>query len=182
MHREGATRIRRATAADAPLLADMGARTFTAAFGALYSAADLAEFLGSERTEARYAAILAQPAARATVAEDASSGMAVGYAVLMCGEAVDGRPEPQPARPAKLAQIYVEPAAQGRGVGAALMQRAIDDARAWGADALQLTVFSGNPDAQRFYHRFGFRKVADIFFYVGAHRDDELLFELSLTS
>ena len=49
-----------------------------------------------------------------------------------------------------------------------------------GADEVQLSVWSGNTGAQRFYRRYGFEKVADIDFWVGRQRDDEFLFALVL--
>ena len=49
-----------------------------------------------------------------------------------------------------------------------------------GADEMQLSVWSGNHGAQRFYARYGFEKVADVHFWVGAHRDDEFLLSLML--
>ena len=56
------------------------------------------------------------------------------------------------------------------------MDWVLADARTEGADEIQLSVFSGNTDAQRFYHRYGFAKVADIHFMVGEQRDEEFLF------
>lgn len=41
---------------------------------------------------------------------------------------------------------------------------------------MQLSVYSDNPGAQRFYARYGFAKVADIHFMVGNQRDEEFLF------
>ena len=83
-------------------------------------------------------------------------------------------------RPVFLSQLYCAADMTGHGLGAALMDWAIDEARAWRADALQLSVFSENFGAQRFYQRYGFTKVADIDFWVGNHRDDEFLYELAL--
>jgi diamine N-acetyltransferase len=40
---------------------------------------------------------------------------------------------------------------------------------------MQLSVWSGNVDAQRFYARHGFAKVADVTFRVGAQIDHEFL-------
>ena len=54
------------------------------------------------------------------------------------------------------------------------------DARGWGGDAVQLSVFSENFGAQRFYRRHGFAHVAEIDFWVGNHRDHEFLYELPL--
>jgi ribosomal protein S18 acetylase RimI-like enzyme len=68
----------------------------------------------------------------------------------------------------------------GRGVGAALMDWALSEARALGRDAVQLSVWSENFAAQRFYARYGFSKLADIGFMVGNQRDEEFLLELRL--
>ena len=57
---------------------------------------------------------------------------------------------------------------------------ALSEAQALEADAIQLSVWSGNTGAQRFYARYGFEKIADIHFMVGKHRDDEYLLEKRL--
>jgi ribosomal protein S18 acetylase RimI-like enzyme len=67
-----------------------------------------------------------------------------------------------------------------RVTGTALMDWALEPARAAGCDAVQLSVYSDNHAAQRFYARRGFAKIADIHFMVGTHRDEEFLFELRL--
>ena len=43
------------------------------------------------------------------------------------------------------------------------------------ADEVQLSVWSGNHGAQRFYARYGFEKIADVTFKVGEQIDDEFL-------
>jgi ribosomal protein S18 acetylase RimI-like enzyme len=68
----------------------------------------------------------------------------------------------------------------GSGIGAALMEWALGEARERGADAIQLSVYSENFGAQRFYQRYGFTKIADIGFWVGEQRDAEFLYELRL--
>lgn len=60
------------------------------------------------------------------------------------------------------------------------MNRVLAEARDWSADAMQLSVFSENRGAQRFYRRYGFEHIADIDFWVGGHRDHEFLYELRL--
>jgi RimJ/RimL family protein N-acetyltransferase len=45
---------------------------------------------------------------------------------------------------------------RGRGVGAALMRRAIEWARSVGVEKLELTVYPGNDAARALYRRFGF--------------------------
>lgn len=83
-------------------------------------------------------------------------------------------------RPTALNQLYTQPDIVGRGVGAALMDWAIGEARNHACDAIQLSVWSENYGAQRFYTRYGFAKIADIDFWVGSQRDEEFLFELKL--
>ena len=170
--------LRPATTADVPALAPFAAESFTAAFGHLYRPDDLALFLGEWRTEKAYRDALAVPAKRIQLAE--IDGQLAAYALIVLGDGMDERPEPRPARPVFLSQLYCAADMTGHGLGAALMDWTIAEARAWRADALQLSVFSENFGAQRFYQRYGFRKVADIDFWVGNHRDDEFLYELAL--
>jgi len=54
-----------------------------------------------------------------------------------------------------LAKLYVEPDAQNRGVGAALL----DQAKTLCPEGLVLWVFQKNEGARRFYERHGFRLV-----------------------
>ena len=170
--------LRPATPADAPAVARLAADSFVAAFGRLYRPEDLAAFLAEYRTVEAYLAHLADPPTRIEVAE--ADGRLAGYCLIVRGHAFDERPEPRPVRPVFVSQLYCDPDMTGQGLGAALLEWAIAEARAWGADAMQLSVFSENFGAQRFYRRYGFEHVADIDFWVGNHRDHEFLYELAL--
>lgn len=59
----------------------------------------------------------------------------------------------------ELAKMAVTPAAQGQGVGAALMEAAIARARALGARKVLIETSSKLPNAIRLYERFGFRHL-----------------------
>jgi len=170
--------LRAATPADAPALAELGRASFDAAFGHLYKPEDLAAFFAEYRTEAKFREHLADPPTMIRVAE--VEGRLAAYCLIVRGHGFEERPEPRPARPVFISQLYCDPAMTGRGLGAALIEWAIAEARAWGGDAVQLSVFSGNAGAQRFYRRYGFAHVADIDFWVGNHRDHEFLYELAL--
>jgi ribosomal protein S18 acetylase RimI-like enzyme len=169
---------RAAALGDAAALARLAREAFIAVFGHLYQPHDLAAFLTAERSEERYAAQIADPVVRIRLA--VLDGALVAYSLIVLGKPFDERPEPRPQRPVMLSQLYCAPEATGRGIGAALLDWAIGEARGWGADAVQLSVFSENFGAQRFYRRHGFAHVADIHFWVGQHRDDEYLYELPL--
>jgi ribosomal protein S18 acetylase RimI-like enzyme len=171
-------RLRPATTDDAPALAELGRDSFIAAFGHLYRPEDLTAFLAEYRTPEKFREHLADPPTLIQVAEE--DGRLLAYCLIVRGEEFDERPEPRPERPVFLSQLYCSADATGRGLGAALMEWAVGEARAWQADAVQLSVFSENFGAQRFYQRYGFAKVADIGFWVGNHRDAEFLYELAL--
>lgn len=170
--------LRLAAPADVPALVVAGRRTFIEAFGHLYSAADLTAFLDDWRSPERIAGNIADPAVRVMLATEDEA--IVGYCTTFFGKGFAERPSPQPLRPAFLSQLYCLQSATGQGVGAALIADSIGEACARGCDAVQLSVWSENFGAQRFYERHGFVKVADIDFWVGAHRDDEFLYELAL--
>ena len=172
MQFSGELKLRAATAADVPALAKLGRDSFVAKFGDLYRPEDLAAFLEEVHSDAALAAELANPDRLYRLAE--RDGALAGYCKLgfVCNW-------PEYARGSKaieLKQLYTDPAQTGGGIGAALLEWAMAEARARGADEMQLSVFSGNDGAQRFYARYGFTKVADIHFIVGEQRDEEYLF------
>ena len=53
--------------------------------------------------------------------------------------------------------MYVQPRSRNRGVGHALLSAAIEQARAWELDQLQLSVTEAAPTARRLYEAHGFR-------------------------
>lgn len=158
--------------ADAAALAELGARSFVAKFGDLYRPEDLASFLAEAHSEAAVARELADPGYRIVLAVEGDDLLGFCKMDMSCGWPDHARG----SRVVQLKQLYTQPGATGRGIGAALTEWALAEARAFGADEMQLSVYSDNEGAQRFYHRYGFTKVADIFFMVGAQRDDEFLY------
>ena len=168
--------LRPALLSDAAALAALGRDSFVAAFGHLYAKADLEAFLVAHKTEAAYARKLADPGTRAAMAE--IDGIPAGFCILHRPSEFASHSDA--TNPVALEQLYTDPARTGKGIGARLMDWAFAEARALGADAVQLSVWSENFGAQRFYGRYGFAKIADIDFTVGSHRDEELLLELRL--
>jgi ribosomal protein S18 acetylase RimI-like enzyme len=69
---------------------------------------------------------------------------------------------------AHVAQIAVDPSAQGRGVGGALMRGSMSAAAALGYERMTLLVAAGNADAVRLYERLGFQDRAS--FVVAVNR------------
>lgn len=60
------------------------------------------------------------------------------------------------ARVAQLESVHVAAPRRGQGIGNAMMQWAIEEARAAGCNRVQLTSHKSRTDSHRFYHRLGF--------------------------
>jgi ribosomal protein S18 acetylase RimI-like enzyme len=164
---------RNAVPADATRMAELGRRAFVETFGHLYTPENLAAFLVSH-SEERWAEELGDPTFAVRVAE--SNGELVAYAKL-------GPPtlpfEPR-GRPIELRQFYVLSPWHGRGISNALMEWAIGEAKARGAEDVYLSVFVDNHRARRFYARYGFEFVGLYAFRVGTHADEDHVLRLSL--
>ena len=83
---------------------------------------------------------------------------------------------------AHLLDIGVDRRHQGRGHGAALLRRAMDDAQVAGARRLLLEVRPSNRQAVEFYLRFGFTQIGVRrgYYPAAAGREDALVFEKEL--
>jgi ribosomal protein S18 acetylase RimI-like enzyme len=168
--------LRLATSADAAALADLGRRAFVAKFGHLYSAENLASFLDDTHSLAKVLKELADPEMRIAVIEQ--DGALASFCKIIRTSTLPVHTDA--VSPMELKQLYTDPDLIGRGHGARLMEWAQAQAQDWRADEMQLSVYADNPQAQAFYRRFGFEKVADIEFWVGDHCDPEFMFAKKL--
>lgn len=164
--------LRLAVPADVPAIADLGRRAFVTKFGHLYSAANLARFLDESHGLAKVDKELADPAMMVAVIEHDSK--LASFCKIIRTSTLPRRTAA--TAPMELKQLYTDPDLIGRGAGARLMDWALAQARDWGADEMQLSVYADNPQAQAFYRKFGLEKVADIEFWVGDHCDPEFMF------
>lgn len=170
--------LRPATAADVPALSQLGIDSFVDKFGHMYSEHDLAAFLEETHAPEAVASEIANPDRLYCLVE--RDGVLLAYCKLglSCGFPEFARG----TRAMELKQLYTAPGMTGGGIGRALMDWAMGEFTARGADEVQLSVWSGNEGAQRFYERWGFAKVADITFRVGEQLDEEFLFAKLLTA
>lgn len=79
-----------------------------------------------------------------------------------------------------LHQLYVDPALQGAGVAAALLDWAKGFAGRRGARALLLTVWEENARARAFYAKNGFAAVGEYAFKTGEQVDRDIIMRLDL--
>jgi ribosomal-protein-alanine N-acetyltransferase len=107
--------------------------------------------------------LVAQGRARILVGEDPSEGI-VGYAVIWW--ALDQ---------GELANLAVKEEYRGRGLGAALLERAMAEARAHQVESLFLEVRESNRKAQNLYLARGFIQVAVRRDYYRNPREDALV-------
>ncbi len=175
---EAAARIRRAGAGDAQALALVGAATFLETFAGILHGADILAHCQRQHAAEVYDQWLADPVASLWLAETAEGAAPVGYAVLTSPSL------PLPgldARDLELKRIYLLSRFHGGGLGRALMERAVAQARERGARRLLLGVYAGNQRALAFYARNGFAAVGERRFQVGgnAYQDAILALELA---
>ena len=166
-------KLRPPAAEDIPVLARFGRDSFVHKFGHIYQPEDLNPFLEQVYAPAAIADEMADPGLLFQLAIDENGSLA-GYCKIALSSSFTDHTRGQ--RPMELRQLYTDPARTGQGIGARLMDWAMDEFAAHGADELHISVWSENLGAQRFYARYGFAWLADVAFWVGNHRDHEFLF------
>ena len=162
--------IRLATPDDAGALAELGAETFAETFGHLYQRRDLMTFLRAARSRATYAEVLGREDTFVALAEAGQEQ--VGYVLAgACKLPVPGL-EPEAG---EVRELYLIASHQGRRLGTRLLDAALEWLREHGRSPVYVGVWSENLGAQRLYARYGFRKVGEYDFPVGAQMDREFI-------
>jgi len=143
---DGSVLLRRATIADLSVIIDLLADDpISAARG------DSADASDREAYEVAFAAIDRDPAQRLLVVVDSVGAVvATMQLTVIPGLARRG------ASRLQIEAVRVSSSQRGRGIGAAMMRWAIEDARVSGVPLVQLTSDAARVDAHRFYERLGF--------------------------
>jgi ribosomal protein S18 acetylase RimI-like enzyme len=163
--------IRRATLDDAAALAELGTVTFTETFGHLYPPEDLQTFLASSHSLEAWRSILAD-LHRAVWLADLIDGRKIGFiCVGTCKLPIENR-EPTAG---EVQQLYVLAQFHNLRLGTRLMEIALGWLDSQSRVPLYVGVWSENYGAQRFYARYGFRKVGEYGFPVGTTVDHEFI-------
>lgn len=162
--------IRTASANDAQLLTELGARTFHDTFAADNAESDMAAYLATSFSAEVQEQELADPSSTFLIAS--VGDVAAGYARVSVG----GAPTCVSAvRPMEIVRLYADAPWIGRGVGAALMEACLREATAAECDVAWLAVWERNPRAIAFYTKWGFSAVGSQVFVVGADVQHDVL-------
>jgi GNAT superfamily N-acetyltransferase len=164
--------LRAALPGDEHALALVGQATFLETFAGILDGADIVAHCARQHAPARYAEWLACLTTDIWLAELEPGRAPSGYFVLDTPQLPV--PDPQPTD-VELKRIYVLSRFHGTGLGAALMGRAIETARARAHRRMLLGVYAGNARALAFYARHGFRRVGDRQFQVGGNTYDDVV-------
>ena len=163
--------IRRAGPHDASALAELGAGTFVETFGHLYPPQDLQTFLAKNHTPDSWTRTLADPQRGIFLAEH-PSGRKIGF---ICVGACKLPVQDLEATAGEIQQLYVFAEFHNLRLGTRLMEVGLEWLTAQGRSPLYIGVWSENYGAQRFYGRYGFNKVGEYGFPVGATVDREFI-------
>ncbi|WP_375403490.1 GNAT family N-acetyltransferase [uncultured Sphingomonas sp.] len=157
-------RLRRAGAGDEAALALVAAATFLETYAGIVSRDDMLAHCATKCSAGYFGAWIASADHLLTLSEHPDGAAPLGFTALTPPDfPVAFGPET-----IELRRIYVLTTAHGSGLGAALMERAVEDARGLGKARLALGVHPGNVRARAFYERHGFRIVGERRFQVGA--------------
>jgi GNAT superfamily N-acetyltransferase len=189
--------LRHATPADAPALAIVAGATFLEAFTWMLPGPDILAFITQHHTAAAYAAYLAKPDTRITLAITGSPSVFPGHPGAPVGYAMLAHPDlpSLPTHPTdiELKRIYLfsrfrnVPVLDAHGntlphlrPAQALMDAAIADARSLGRTRLLLGTHASNRRAIAFYRRNGFTEAGTRTFQVGDQTCFDLIFAKAL--
>lgn len=170
-----AVTIRRAGVADAAVVAEFGARTFSETFAADNRPEDMAAHLTAAFGVPQQTAELSDPD-YVTLLAYVDGGLAAFAQV---------RRKTTPAcvqgpAPVELQRIYVDRPWHGRGVAAPLLAAVFDVVRELGGRTVWLSVWERNPRGRAFYVKSGFRQTGTADFWVGPDRQTDHIMERTL--
>ena len=167
--------IRAGTDADIEALAETGRRLFTAAYGNISGADDLAAHVDDYFSVATVASELQREEVQYDLAMDGDD--IVGF--LKTRRSASPNQVPL-SNGIEVQQLYVSPDQQRKGIGRMLTDRAVSIAREQGADGLWLSVWQEADWAVNFYRAYGYRTVGTADFWLGRSHFTDFLMCLSL--
>lgn len=165
-----ALEIRRLSVSDAIPLQAISRRTFSEAFAAVNTEADMAQYMDEAFALEKLTAELRDEHAEYYFA--LLDGVPVGYLKLNFGPS---QTELRDDKAVEIERIYVLADFHGKGVAQVLYDKAIQVARLRDADYIWLGVWEENPRAIRFYQKNGFVVFDKHPFLLGTDEQTDLM-------
>ncbi|MET4105436.1 GNAT family N-acetyltransferase [Hymenobacter sp. UYP22] len=170
--------VAKRTAATAAQLAELGQRLFHATYATQNRPEDMAAYEAATFGQELQLAELQDPNTVFLLAQLVQQ--VVGYAKLNVDSSLGLDPAKTPEKRLEIERLYVEEDWIGTGLGAALMRRAIEEARQQGCRAVVLGVWEKNERAREFYQRFGFKPAGEHTFTIGSDVQRDLILRKGL--
>ena len=160
---------------DAKMLSELGAKAFYDTFAKDNTPENMATHLKNSFSPEIQLAELANTNHIFLIAKEESRS--IGYAQLILNSKegfITG------TNPLEVRRIYATQEYIGKGIGKALMQAAIEEAKQRGCDCVWLGVWEKNPRAIDFYKKRGFKEVGTHIFKVGDDPQRDFVMELKI--
>ena len=167
--------IRLADPADAKLLTELGAQTFSETFSAENSEENMGAYLMAAFNVSKQADELLDPERYCFIGE--LDGTPSGYAMLRQGEPPNSVKDSEAI---ELVRLYVLKTCLGIGLGGALMKSCLEQAGSLGHRTIWLGVWERNYLAQAFYKRWGFEEVGTHIFQLGDDAQTDLIMQRAI--
>ncbi|GGG29246.1 GNAT family N-acetyltransferase [Hymenobacter glacieicola] len=170
--------VAKRNAATAAQLAELGQRLFHETYAAQNAPEDMAAYEAATFSPEKQLSELQDSNTVFLLAQLVQE--VVGYAKLKLHSTLGLDPDKTPEDRLEVERLYVSQDWIGTGLGAALMRRAIEEARQQGSRAVVLGVWEKNARALEFYRRFGFKQVGTHPFTVGSDEQTDLILRKGL--
>ncbi|WP_019946264.1 GNAT family N-acetyltransferase [Hymenobacter aerophilus] len=170
--------VAKRTPAAAAQLAELGRRLFYEAYTAQNTPENLAAYTEATFGPELQLAELQDP--DVVFLEARMQQELVGYAKLRLHSGLGRAADKVPEERLEIERLYVAEDWIGTGLGAALMRRAIEEARQQQCRAVVLGVWEHNARAREFYQRFGFRPIGQHLFQLGTEAQTDLILRKGL--
>ncbi len=167
--------IRKATIEDAELLSQLGAITFSEAFGDVNTKEDLESYLKNAFSISQIKSEIEEYGNIFFLLYQ--NDEVVAYAKLNANEKVNSL---EGKKIVQIQRIYARKKALGTGIGAQLMQKCIDESLSQGMEVIWLTVWQQNLRAIEFYKKWGFIVIGEKKFMVGTKLYNDHVMSLDL--
>jgi len=163
--------LRQARTADAAALAEFCASTFDDTYREFNTESDMAAYAAGAFGEELVLADIEREGCTFLIAVT-PTGMLVGYVQVV----LDARTRCVPGGTcAEIARLYSDRSRHGQGLGARLLEAALDHVNGAGRETVWLAVWERNVRARAFYAKHGFESVGTTTFQLGSSRQDDFV-------